>query len=139
MNLNFLRSLNYLYFTSYWTGPAASAVGATNEGAGCSLPSGTTFGSVKAGATFTSDPGCAPFAGWAESSPRMLLTMSSRWTSITHWAETCSATNLACGSKPSLIYWMSSVLKPSAYPLQMVAKSRFGWCVATEVSTLDAP
>ena len=46
MNLNFLRSLNYLYFTSYWTSPAASADGATDEGAGCSIPGGTTFGSV---------------------------------------------------------------------------------------------
>jgi len=34
---------------------------------------------------------------------------------------------------------MSSVLKPSAYPLQIVAKSRFRWYVATEVNTLDAP
>ena len=56
MNLNFLRSLNYLYFTSYWTGLVASTVGATDEGAGCSLPSGMTFGSVRARAMFTSDP-----------------------------------------------------------------------------------
>ena len=61
--------------------------------------------------------------------------MSSRRTSITHYAETCSATNLACGSKLSPSDWISSVLKPSTYPLQIVAKSRFGWYVATEVNT----
>ena len=77
MNLNFLLSLNYLYFTSYWTGLAASAVGATDEGAGCSLLGGTTFGSVETGATFTSDPGSVPSIGWAASSPHMLLAMSS--------------------------------------------------------------
>ena len=60
MNLNFLRSLNYLYFTSYWTGAAAAAAGATGEGAGCSLPGGTTFGSIEGRATFTSDLGSAP-------------------------------------------------------------------------------
>ena len=62
MNLNFFHSLNYLYFTSYWTGSAAFAVGATDEGAGCSLPGDTTFGSVEARATSTSDPGSVPSA-----------------------------------------------------------------------------
>ena len=137
--LNFLHLLNYLYFTSYWGCPAASAVGAIGEGAGGSLPGGTTFGSIEAGAMSTSDPGSVPSAGWATSSQRMLLAMSSRRTSITHYAETCSAINLACGSKHSLGIWMSSVLKPSAYPLQIVVKSRFGWYVATEVNTPDAP
>ena len=64
--------------------------------------------------------------------------MSSRRASVTHCAETCSDTNLACGSKLSLSDWMSSVLKPLAYPLYIVAKSMFGWYVATEVNTLDA-
>ena len=63
MNLNFLCSLNYLYFTSYWTSSVASVVGATGEGVGCSLPSGTTFGSVEAGAMSTSDPGSVPSIG----------------------------------------------------------------------------
>ena len=45
MNLNFLHLLNYLYFTSYWGGSVASAVGATGEDVGCSLPGGTTFAS----------------------------------------------------------------------------------------------
>ena len=57
--------------------------------------------------------------------------MSSQRASITHYAETCSATNLACGSKLSPSDWMSSVLKPSAYPLQIVAKFRSGWYIAT--------
>ena len=125
MNLNFLCSLNYLYFTSYWTGSAASAVGATDKGVGCSLHGGTTFGLVEVEATSTSDLGFVPFAGWATSSPGMLLAMSSWRTSITHYAETCSATNLVCGSKLSLSNWMSSVLKLSAYLMQIVAKSRF--------------
>ena len=55
----------------------ASVVGATDEGAGCSLLGGTTFGSVETGATFTSDPGSVPSIGWAASSPHMLLAMSS--------------------------------------------------------------
>jgi len=41
--LKLLPSLNYLYFASYWTGPVASAVGATDEGAGCSFSGGTTL------------------------------------------------------------------------------------------------
>ena len=65
--------------------------------------------------------------------------MFARCASITHYVETCSATNFACGSKLSPSDWMSSVLQLSAYPLQMVAKSRFGWYVATEVNTPDAP
>ena len=75
----------------------------TGEGVGCSLPGGTTFGSVEAGATFTSDPGSTLSADWAVSSLRMLLAISSQRTSITHWAETCSATDLACGNKLSPI------------------------------------
>ena len=63
MNLNFLCSLNYLYFISYWTGSVASAVGATGEGVGCSLPGGTTFASVEARATSTSDLGSMPSIG----------------------------------------------------------------------------
>ena len=34
---------------------------------------------------------------------------------------------------------MFAVLKPSAYLLQMVAKSRFEWYVATKVNTPDNP
>jgi len=34
---------------------------------------------------------------------------------------------------------MSSVLKLSAYPLQIVVKSMFGWYITTEVNTPDAP
>ena len=64
--------------------------------------------------------------------------MSSWWASITHYDETCSATNLACGSKLSPSDWMSSVLKPLAYPLQIVEKSRSRWYVAIEVNTPDA-
>ena len=63
MNLNFLRLLNYSYFTSYWAGSAASAVGATGEGTCGSLLGGTTFGSVEARATSTPDPGSMPSAG----------------------------------------------------------------------------
>ena len=63
MNLNFLHLLNYLYFTNYWGGTAASAVGATDEGLGCSLPGWVTFGSVEGGAMSTSDPGSVPSAG----------------------------------------------------------------------------
>ena len=61
--LNFLHLLNYLYFTSYWGCSAASAVGATSEGTGCSLPGETTFGSIEARAMSTSDPGFMPSAG----------------------------------------------------------------------------
>ena len=117
----------------------AFAVGTTDEGVGCSLPSGTTFGSAEGRTTSTFDPGSVPSTGWAMSSRRTLLAMSSWRTSITHCVETCSATNLACGSKLSPSDWMSSVLKPSAYPLQIGMKSRFGWCVATEDNTPDAP
>ena len=63
MNLNFLCSLNYLYFTSYWTNSAASAVSATNEGACCSLLGRTTFGSGEAGVMSTSDLGSVPSVG----------------------------------------------------------------------------
>ena len=42
-------------------------------------------------------------------------------------------------SKLSPSVWMSSVLKPSAYPLQIVVKSRFRWYVTIEVYTPDAP
>ena len=139
MNLNFFHLLNILYFTSYWGGSVASAVGTTGEGAGCSLPGGTSFGSVDAGAMSTSDPGFMSSTGWAMSPRRTLLAMSSRWTSITHYVETCSATNLACGSKLSPCVWMSSVLKPLVYPLQIVVKSMFGWYIATEVNTPNAP
>ena len=139
MNLNFLRLLNYSYFTSYWAGSAASAVGTAGEGTGCSLLGGTTFGSVEAGAMSTSDLGSMSSVGQATSSRRTLLAMSSQRTSITHCVETCSSTNLTCGSKFSPSVWMSSVLKPSAYPLQIVVKSRFGCYVTTEVNTLDAP
>ena len=65
--------------------------------------------------------------------------MSTRRASITHYAETCSATNFACGSKLSPSYWMSSALQPSAYTLQMVVKSRSGWYIATELNTPDVP
>ena len=67
MNLNFLHLLNYLYFTSYWGGPVASAVGATGEGMGCSIPGGTTFGSIEARAMSTSDLRSVPSVGWATS------------------------------------------------------------------------
>ena len=139
MNLIFLHLLNFLYFTNYWGGSAASVVGATGKGSGCSLPGETTFGSVEAGVMSTSDPSPVPSTGWVTSSQRTLLVMSSRRTSITHCAETCFATNLACGSKLSLSVWMSFVLKLSAYPLHIVAKSRFRWYVATEVNTPDTP
>ena len=61
--LKFLHLLNYSYLTSYWGCPAASAVGATDEGTGCSLPGWTTFGLVEGRATSTSDPGFMPSAG----------------------------------------------------------------------------
>ena len=67
----------------------------------------------------------------------MLPAMSSWRASITHCVETCFATNLACMLSPS--DWMSSVLKSLAYPLQIVAKSRSGWYIATEVNTPNAP
>ena len=66
--LKLFASTNYLYFTSYWGGSAASAVGVTGGGAGCSLPGGTTFGSVEAEAMSTPDLGSVPSAGWATSS-----------------------------------------------------------------------
>ena len=62
-NLNILHLLNYLYFTSYWAGSMASAVGATGEGTGYSLPGGMTFGSVEGRAMSTSDPGSVPSIG----------------------------------------------------------------------------
>ena len=65
--LNFLHLLNNLYFTSYWGYPAASAVGATGEGTGCSLPGWMTFSSVEGRAMSTSDLGSVPSAGWATS------------------------------------------------------------------------
>ena len=44
-------------------GPFTPAVGATGEGAGCSLPDRMTFGSVEGGAMSTFDPGSMPSVG----------------------------------------------------------------------------
>ena len=96
-----------------------------------------TFGSVEGGATFTSNLGSTPSIGWAMSSWRVPSATLTWRASITHCAETCSATNYVCGSKLSLSEWMSAALQLSAYPLQMVVKSRSRWYVATEVSTPD--
>ena len=65
--------------------------------------------------------------------------MLARRCSITHCAETCSATIYAHGSKLSPSTWMASGLQSSAYPLQMAAKSWLEWCVATKVNTPDVP
>ena len=65
--LNSLHLLNYVYFIGYWGYPAASAVGATGEGTGCSLLDWTTFGSVEGGTMSTSDPGSAQSVGWVTS------------------------------------------------------------------------
>ena len=95
----------------------ASDDGNTDEGVGCSLPGGTTFGSIGAEAMFPPEPGFVLSAGLEASSPRMLQAMSSWRTSITHSIETYSDTDRTCGSKLSPIDWMSPMLRPSAYPL----------------------
>ena len=86
---------------------------------------------------FASDPSSTPSIVWATSSWCAPSTVFTWWASITHYAETCSPTNYACGSKLSLSSWMASRLQPLAYPLQMLAKSSPGWCIATDVSTPD--
>ena len=129
----------YFYSNFYYGCPTASADGATEEDKGCSPSDGATLGSIEGGAMFASNPGSALSADWATSSWRAPSTALARRASITHSAETCSATNCACGSKLSPSAWMESGLQPSAYPLQMAAKSGSRWCVATEVSTPDVP
>ena len=76
MNLKLFTFTNYLYSASYYTGPVASAGGATDEGAGCSLPGGTMFGSIRAEVAFPPKPGSVLFAGSEASSPRVLRAMS---------------------------------------------------------------
>ena len=112
---------NYGYLT-------ASAVGTTGESRGCSSSGRTTFGS---------ELGSMPFVGSATSAWCAPSVVFARRASITHYVETCSATNCACGSKLSPSAWMASGLQPSAYPRQMATKSSSRWCVTTDVSTLD--
>ena len=110
MNLS-LTYIDYFFYSKYYCGcPTASATGSTGEDKGCSVSDGTMFGSVEGGATFTSNPGYTPSTGWATSSWRVPSAMFARRASITHCAETCSATHCACGSKLSPREWMSSTL-----------------------------
>ena len=138
MNLSFTFT-NCFYSKFYYGRPAASANGAVDKDKGCSLADRMMFGSVGGETMLVSDPVSTPSTGWMTSSWCMPSATLERRASITHYAETCSATIYAYGTKLSPSVWMASALQPSAYPLQMVVKSRSGWCIATEVSTPDVP
>ena len=113
-----LHLLKYFYSKNFYYGSmVALATGLTSEGRGCSSSDWATFGSVGGRVTPASDLGSMSSAGWATSSWCMLAAMSARRASITHYTETCLATNFACGSKLSPSEWMSSTLQPSAYSL----------------------
>ena len=109
MNLSFSYA-KYFYSNFYYGRPVASADGSTGEDGGCSVSYGTTFGSIRGGVTFTSNLGSTPSIGWVTSSWYVPSVVFARRASITYYAETCSATIYAHGSKLSLSTWMASRL-----------------------------
>ena len=109
MNLTFTFA-NYFYSKYYYGRLAASADDATDEDKGCSLSDRATFGSVGGRTTLASDPVSTPSIGWMTSSWRTPSATLEQRASITHCAETCSATIYAYGTKLFPSTWMASTL-----------------------------
>ena len=100
MNLSFTFT-NCFYSKFYCGRPAASADGVVNKDKGCSLANRMTFGSVGGGTMLVSDLVSTPSASWMMSSWRTPLATLAWRASITHCAETCSATIYMYGTKLS--------------------------------------